>query len=364
MITGLDPAAAGGGATINHQPPKTDAPQNGAGLAGANPDANRASVAEQIVAEQDVATLHAKVDALTAQVATLVERQRWQSELVGEAMPIVKLGMDAMSERLQTLEEGGWVRFGEAVMGIGERIVGTYGPDDVAELGDAIVGILDTVRSMTQPAILNVANNASAAIERADEVAPVGMVGMVKASQDDDVQRGMAVMLEVLRNVGKGVRRAKLERRLGGQRPRPAAADRRRTAPPAQAVRPRQVRTNNGAAPACAITQPGPAATVSPMPELGVPLTDEGYLADPHDWSEELAGKLAATVGVAELGEQHWQVIHFARTEFLDKSVSPNIRRLTGGTGLNTRQVYQLFPKAPGKSIARVAGIPKPAGCI
>ena len=58
------------------------------------------------------------------------------------------------------------------------------------------------------------------------------------------------------------------------------------------------------------------------------------------------------------------EVIRFARLEYLSQSASPNIRRLTSGTGLTTREIYALFPKAPGRSIARVAGIPKPAGCI
>jgi sulfur relay (sulfurtransferase) DsrC/TusE family protein len=28
------------------------------------------------------------------------------------------------------------------------------------------------------------------------------------------------------------------------------------------------------------------------------------------------------------------------------------------------KALYQLFPKAPGKTVARLAGIPKPAGCV
>ena len=327
-------------------------------------DSNHANGGTQ-GASTDVAALHAKIDALAAQMNMLVERQRWQAELVEEATPIVKLAMDDLSERLQKLEDDGWTQFGEAALGVSQRIINNYGPDDVAELGDAIVGILDTVRAVTQPAVLSIANDASAAIENAGETRPVGVVGMVKATQDEDVQRGMAVMFEVLRNVGKGVKKARLDRRMGGKAGKRQTQKRAaRLAVHTKPTRPRSAQPENGAAPACAVTQPGPVAQVSPMPELGVPLTAEGYLTNPEDWSEDLAVKLAATVGVSELVEAHWTVIRFARAEYLSKSVSPNIRRLTTGSGLGTREIYSLFPKAPGKSIARVAGIPKPAGCI
>jgi sulfur relay (sulfurtransferase) DsrC/TusE family protein len=29
-----------------------------------------------------------------------------------------------------------------------------------------------------------------------------------------------------------------------------------------------------------------------------------------------------------------------------------------------TKDLYALFPKAPGRTIAKIAGLPKPAGCL
>ncbi|MEZ4268573.1 MAG: TusE/DsrC/DsvC family sulfur relay protein [Myxococcota bacterium] len=31
---------------------------------------------------------------------------------------------------------------------------------------------------------------------------------------------------------------------------------------------------------------------------------------------------------------------------------------------MGTAALYQLFPRAPAKTVARIAGIPKPVGCI
>jgi dissimilatory sulfite reductase related protein len=44
--------------------------------------------------------------------------------------------------------------------------------------------------------------------------------------------------------------------------------------------------------------------------------------------------------------------------------MSPNIRRITLELGVSTKDVYALFPKAPARTIAKIAGIPKPAGCL
>ena len=41
-----------------------------------------------------------------------------------------------------------------------------------------------------------------------------------------------------------------------------------------------------------------------------------------------------------------------------------NIRRITTGSGIPTKELYSLFPRAPAKTVARLAGVHKPVGCI
>ena len=76
-----------------------------------------------------------------------------------------------------------------------------------------------------------------------------------------------------------------------------------------------------------------------------------------------LAVTIAAAQGVT-LDEARWKVVDFARAEFEKAGVSPNVRRITQGAALSTKDLYALFPKAPARTVARIAGIPKPAGCI
>lgn len=90
----------------------------------------------------------------------------------------------------------------------------------------------------------------------------------------------------------------------------------------------------------------------------------EGFMQDHTQWNEEIARILARQEGIEELTDRHWTVINFMRKEYDEKGDGPSIRRLTKQSGVPTKELYQLFPKGPAKKAAKIAGIPKPTGCI
>jgi dissimilatory sulfite reductase related protein len=90
----------------------------------------------------------------------------------------------------------------------------------------------------------------------------------------------------------------------------------------------------------------------------------DGNLANYKDWTEEIARELAVEEGIGELNDRHWKIINLMRKEFIEKGDAPSIRRLTKESGVETKELYALFPKGPAKKAAKIAGIPKPKGCI
>ncbi|MBL9107956.1 MAG: TusE/DsrC/DsvC family sulfur relay protein [Myxococcales bacterium] len=315
--------------------------------------------------QEKLTKLEAKLDVLTSQMAYLVERQKKTEELFAEATPILREVMNVATHKLDDLDKRGYFLFGSELLSVGERIVEGFTPDDVRQLGDAVVSILETVRAMTQPEVLQIAGEASAAFQSVDKVEPMGILGMVRATRDDEVQRGMAVMMDLMRHVGKAAevmaskkkpsaaesKRQKLDAITGARKKKALGVERPAPRPQSPASAPR----------ARAHTV---AATPPPTTRLGgVEFTPDGHLADASAWTPELANDLAAALGVA-LGEEHLKVIAFAREDFEKTGVSPNIRRITLGLGVTTKDLYALFPKAPGRTIAKIAGIPKPAGCL
>jgi tRNA 2-thiouridine synthesizing protein E len=90
----------------------------------------------------------------------------------------------------------------------------------------------------------------------------------------------------------------------------------------------------------------------------------DGNLVNNNDWNEDIAKELAKEEGIGELTEKHWKVINFMRKVFSETGDSPSIRKLTKESGVDTKELYALFPKGPAKKAARIAGLPKPKGCI
>ncbi len=90
----------------------------------------------------------------------------------------------------------------------------------------------------------------------------------------------------------------------------------------------------------------------------------EGFLTDPQQWNEQIAAAIATEEGIAELTDRHWLVINFMRQTYLDSGSAPSIRTLGKASGVPIKELYQLFPHGPAKAAAKVAGIPKPRGCI
>lgn len=90
----------------------------------------------------------------------------------------------------------------------------------------------------------------------------------------------------------------------------------------------------------------------------------EGFLQKPEQWNEEIALEIARQNGIADLTENHWKVIRFMRDTYLKTGTAPTIRTLGKESGVDTKGLYQLFPKGPAKLAAKVGGIPKPKGCI
>jgi tRNA 2-thiouridine synthesizing protein E len=95
-----------------------------------------------------------------------------------------------------------------------------------------------------------------------------------------------------------------------------------------------------------------------------VELNDDGFFVNPEQWTEDMAPELARRDGIDDLTDAHWKVIRFMRSEYFDKGTGPTVRALGKTSGVTVKELYQLFPKGPAKIAARIAGIPKPRGCV
>jgi tRNA 2-thiouridine synthesizing protein E len=97
---------------------------------------------------------------------------------------------------------------------------------------------------------------------------------------------------------------------------------------------------------------------------------EEGYLVNLSDWTEDVANVIAKAENV-EMSENHWEVVNFLREYYNEFQIAPAVRVLTKAIGKklgpdkgNSKYLYELFPYGPAKQACKIAGLPKPTGCV
>ena len=97
---------------------------------------------------------------------------------------------------------------------------------------------------------------------------------------------------------------------------------------------------------------------------------EEGYLVNLSDWNEDVANFLAQQENV-EMTPNHWEVVNFLREYYNEYQIAPAIRVFTKAIGKklgpdkgNNKYLYELFPYGPAKQACKIAGLPKPTGCV
>lgn len=96
-----------------------------------------------------------------------------------------------------------------------------------------------------------------------------------------------------------------------------------------------------------------------------IELNEEGFLVEPGLWNEELALLLAQKEeNLDQLIDEHWAVIRFIRAHYLEHQSAPMVRSMCKSTGVPLKRIYELFPGGPAKGACKLAGLPKPDGCV
>ena len=112
------------------------------------------------------------------------------------------------------------------------------------------------------------------------------------------------------------------------------------------------------------------------MSGINVARDKEGYLVELSDWTEDVAKEIAKGENVdmtenLEMTSNHWEVVNFLRQYYDEYQIAPAVRVLTKAIGKqlgeekgNSKYLYELFPYGPAKQACKIAGLPKPTGCV
>lgn len=91
---------------------------------------------------------------------------------------------------------------------------------------------------------------------------------------------------------------------------------------------------------------------------------EDGFIDDFNNWSREWVEYVKESEGIQELTEEHWKVINILQDYYRKNGIAPMVRILSKVTGYKLKHIYELFPSGPGKGACKMAGLPKPTGCV
>ena len=90
----------------------------------------------------------------------------------------------------------------------------------------------------------------------------------------------------------------------------------------------------------------------------------DGFMTDPSLWDEEVALAIAGDEGIADISEKHWRIVNFIRDYWKEHDLAPPVRLICKELEIGVREIYKLFTSGPARGACRIAGLPKPDGCV
>jgi TusE/DsrC/DsvC family sulfur relay protein len=98
--------------------------------------------------------------------------------------------------------------------------------------------------------------------------------------------------------------------------------------------------------------------------DMTLEVNEDGFILEPDRWNDTVAAALAAANGIEHLTAEHWKVVRYIRSHYVEFDVPPLIRKLCKQTGFQLKEIYEMFPGGPAKGACKVAGLPNAKGCV
>ncbi len=83
-----------------------------------------------------------------------------------------------------------------------------------------------------------------------------------------------------------------------------------------------------------------------------------------EEWNQDWVDYVKSVEGITDLTDEHKKVIDTLQEYYKKNGIAPMVRILSKTTGFPLKRIYELFPSGPGKGACKMAGLPKPTGCV
>ena len=163
------------------------------------------SEVEPYVQLEDLLYLVKRLARNTRNIEQLLDQVESVSDLLQDAGPIVNDAFLTAVQQMDVMERKGYFRLIKEGQYVLDNVVDAFGPQDVRQLGDNVVTILMTIKEMTQPEVMTMAQNLAGTMRKTEaqpEEVNTSFWSILKQLRDPQTRRGLAVTLEMLKAVG------------------------------------------------------------------------------------------------------------------------------------------------------------------
>lgn len=120
-----------------------------------------------------------------------------------DASPLVRQSIIDLMQKLDEYDKKGYFEFMSELTNIADKVIVSFSKEDIKALGDNIVTMLNTVKNLTQPEMLQAINNAVGVYKNLNIQVEkdISLFGLMKELNTPEVKRGLAFAVQFLKNL-------------------------------------------------------------------------------------------------------------------------------------------------------------------
>ncbi len=107
--------------------------------------------------------------------------------------------------KLNEFDKKGYFEFAREISKISDKVVTSFTPEDMKNLGENSTEVINTMKNITSPEVLRTVNNAANALKNIESAGneKISIFSLMKELGDPEVKRGLAFAVRFLKNFGK-----------------------------------------------------------------------------------------------------------------------------------------------------------------
>lgn len=126
-------------------------------------------------------------------------------EFLKDLEPLLKSAVPQIITYLDHLEQKGVFRIIKATVDLRSKVAAAYTPEDIEVMGDGLVATLGLLKSLSNPKAIELFEKLSSIPSKVDlgNAKSVGVMGLATAGFNPEISKGLGVMMELTKAMGK-----------------------------------------------------------------------------------------------------------------------------------------------------------------